>query len=92
MKLITIVVEQASAEGLSAALPHSGVSSVTIGEVERGAKIAEHPGRQFRVELLVEDHAVDYVMAGLSFAVSVGLMGECRGGWISPAQERPVSA
>jgi hypothetical protein len=44
------------------------------------------------VELLVEDHAVDYVMAGLSFAVSVGLMGECNRVWITPAQERPVSA
>ena len=92
MKLITIMVEQASVDGLSAALPHSGVSSVTIGEVQRGTKIAEPTSRQFRVELLVEDHAVDYVMAGLSFAVSVGLMGAYRGVWISPAQERPVSA
>jgi hypothetical protein len=35
---------------------------------------------------------VDYVMGGLSFAVSVGLRGECKGAWISPAQERPVRA
>ncbi len=99
MKLITIMVEQPSAEGLSAALPRSGVSSVTIGEVERfehdavasqtyrGAKIARHTSRQFRVELLVEEHAVDYVMAGLSFAVSAGLIGAYKGAWITPAQE-----
>ena len=98
MKLITIMVEQPSAEGLSAALPRSGVSSVTIGEVERfehdavaiethrGAKIAKSTSRQFRVELLVEDHAVDYVMAGLSFAVSTGLIGAYRGARITPAQ------
>ena len=83
MKLVTMMVEQASVDGLSVALPRSGVASVTI---------SEHTGRQFRVELLVEDHAVDYVMAGLSFAVSAGLMGECKDAWISPAQERPVSA
>lgn len=92
MKLIEIIVEQASAESLSAALPRSSVSSTTICEVERRATIAAHTRRHFRVELLVEDHAVDYVMAGLSFAVSVGLMGECRGAWISPAQEWPVGA
>ncbi len=92
MKLIAIVVEQASADGLSAALPRSGVSSVTIAEVNRDVTIPNQTSRQFRVELLVEDHAVDYVMAGLSFAVSVGLMGECKRAWITPAQERPVSA
>ncbi len=101
MRLIAIVVEKASVKGLSAALPKAGVASVTIGEVERDAKIAKHTSRQFRVELLVEDHAVDYVMAGLSFAVSAGLMGECKGAWIttprspsklSPAAERRVSA
>jgi nitrogen regulatory protein PII len=92
MRLIAILVEQASVEGLAAALPRSGVTSVTIGEVERGTKVPEHGSRQFRVELLVEDHAVDYVMAGLSFAVSVGLMGECKRAWITPVQERPVNA
>ena len=99
MKLITILVEQSSVEGLSAALPQTGVASVTISEVERfsrdavavevyrGTKIARHTTRQFRVEMLVEDHAVDYVMAGLSFAVSAGLMGECKGAWLTPVQE-----
>jgi nitrogen regulatory protein P-II 1 len=99
MKLITIMVEQASVEGLSAALPKVGVSSVKIGEVARferdavaveayrGAKVAKHTRQQFRVELLVEDHAVDYVMAGLSFAVSAGMIGQCKGAWITPAQE-----
>jgi len=99
MKLITILVEQASVEGLSAALPQTGVASVTISEVERfgrdavavevyrGAKIAKHTTRQSRVEMLVEDHAVDYVMAGVPFAVSAGLLGECKGAWITPAQE-----
>jgi nitrogen regulatory protein PII len=99
MKLITVMVEQVSAEGLSAALPRSGVASVTISEVERferdavavevyrGAKTAKHTTRRFRVELLVEDHAVHYVMAGFSFAVSAGLIGQCKGAWITPAQE-----
>jgi len=81
------MVEQPSVEGLSAALPRSGVSSVTIGEVNRGAKIAKHTTRRFRVELLVENHAVPYVMAGFSFAVSAGLIGQCKGAWITPAQE-----
>lgn len=102
MKLITIMVEQASVEGLSAALPKSGVASVTVGELERferdavsvetyrGAKIAKHTRRMFRVELLVEEHAVDYAMAGLSFAVSAGLMGSCKSAWITPAQELVV--
>ena len=102
MKLVTIMVEQASVEGLSAALPKAGVSSVTISEVERpgrDAKIAEHTTRLFRVELLVEEHAIDYVMAGFSFAVSAGLLGECKGAWISEqlidlssASERLVNA
>ena len=86
MELITIVVEQASAEGLSAALPRSGVLSVTISEVDRDATTPKRPERQFRVELLVEEHAVDYVMAGLSFALSAGLIGECKGAWIAPGR------
>jgi hypothetical protein len=83
MKLITVMVEQASVEGLSAGLPRAGVASVTISEVEG----FEHTTRRFRVELLVEDHAVHYVMAGFSFAVSAGLIGQCKGAWITPAQE-----
>lgn len=99
MKLITVMVEQASVEGLSAALPKAGVASVTVGEVERferdavsvetyrGVKFAKRTRPLVRVELLVEEHAVDYVMAGLSFAVSAGLMGPCKSAWITPAQE-----
>lgn len=99
MKLITIMVERASVEGLSAALPTAGVSSVTVSEVERfgrdavaievyrGAKIARHTVRQFRVEILVDDDTVDQVAAGISFAVSAGLLGECKGAWITPAQQ-----
>jgi hypothetical protein len=75
-------------------MPRTGVASVTVSEIDRDAKAAEHAPRRFRVELLAEDHAVDYVMAALSFAVSAGLIGRCESAWITPAQglSRPSSA
>lgn len=95
MKLITIVAEKISAEALSAALPTEGVTSVTVSETQsfsrkatavesyRGRKIAQHFTTVYRVEVAVEDDALDAVISGIAFARGAGLLGDAKA-WVTP--------
>ena len=90
MKTITIIAAQISAEALTTALPADGVVSVTVTEAQtfsrtgitvesyRGRKIAQHFSAGYRIEVVVEDSAVDRVIEGVAFARSAGLLGDAR--------------
>ena len=90
MKIITVIAEQVSAEALNTALPAEGVISVTVSETQsfsrtatsvgsyRGVKVPQHFTPVFRVELEVENSAVDQVLEGIAFTRSAGLFGETR--------------
>ena len=90
MKIITVIAQQVSADALNAALPADGIISVTVSETQSfnrtatsvgsylGVKVPEHFTRIFRVEIEVEDTAVDQVIEGIAFARSAGLFGDAR--------------
>jgi nitrogen regulatory protein P-II 1 len=90
MKLISAIIEQVTVEGLAAALPTTGVESLTISEVRqyqggpvtvevyRGVELPKYFSRLFRVEFLVDDDAVDRVLDSLSFAAGTGLLGDTK--------------
>lgn len=83
MKTITIIAEQISEKTLAAALPAQGVRSVTVsrrGADRHGAvedyRSFRNPNRfapSYRVDLAVDDDAVDTVFDGISFAYGAGL-------------------
>lgn len=88
MKIITVIAEQISPVALNAALPPAGVVSVTVSEAQsfsrtsrtigsyRGVKIPQHFRPVFRIELVVEDSAVERVVDGIAFARGAGLLGD----------------
>lgn len=90
MKIITITAEQVSPEALNTALPADGVISVTVSETQsfsrtaisagyyRGVKMPQHFTPVFRVEVEVEDFAVERVIDSIAFARSAGLFGTVR--------------
>lgn len=90
MKIITVIAEQVSAEALNTALPADGVISVTVSETQSfsrtatsagsypGVKVPQHFTPAFRVELEVENSAVDRVLDGIAFTRSAGLFGKTR--------------
>jgi nitrogen regulatory protein PII len=94
MKIITIVAQQISAQALAAALPTEGVSAVTVTETKtfnrtatavesyRGRKIPQHFSTVHRVELAVEDEALQAVTDGIAFARSAGLLGDAKA-WVT---------
>ena len=93
MKNITIITEQISEKALAAALPADGIASVTIssdGSARRDLTAADHhvfgnPNRfnpAYRVELFVEDDAVDTVFDGISFAYGAGLFSNAQA-WVN---------
>lgn len=101
MKNITIITEQISERALAAALPSEGVASVTIGSrgsAQRDRVAADHrifcnPNRFspiYRVDLVVEDDAVDTVFDGISFAYGAGLFSNAEA-WVD-APELALSA
>jgi nitrogen regulatory protein PII len=90
MKIITITAQQMSADALSTALPADGVIAVTVSETQsfsrtatsvasyRGVKVPQHFTPIFRIEVEVEDTAVDQVIEGIAFARTAGLFGDAR--------------
>jgi nitrogen regulatory protein PII len=90
MKIIHVIAQQVSPDALNAALPFDGILSVTVSETQsfsrsavsvgyyRGFKIPQHFTSMFRIELEVEDTAVDAVIDGIAFARSAGLFGDAR--------------
>jgi nitrogen regulatory protein PII len=94
MKNIAILAEQLSDRALAAALPSTGIASITISpdgspRREAGARQNFHgfrnPARfspSFRIDLIVEDEAVETVFDGISFAYGAGLFSDAEA-WIT---------
>ncbi len=90
MKIITVIAQQVSAEALNTALPDDGIVSVSVSGTQafsrspasvgyyRGVKVPQHFTPMFRIELEVDDNAVDTTIDGLAFARSAGLFGDAR--------------
>lgn len=91
MRTITIIAEQISDNALAAALPARGVASVTVGRqgVDRrgegeGYRAFRNPIRfapRHRVDLIVEDDAVEAVFDGISVAYAAGLFSDAEA-WV----------
>ena len=87
MRTITIITEQVSDRTLRAAVPPRGVASVRISANNSGIadidaatyRSFRNPDRfkaNYRIEMVVEDNAVDTVFDAVSFAYGVGLLGD----------------
>jgi nitrogen regulatory protein PII len=75
MKIITVIAQQVCADALDAVLPADGIISLTIGEAQSPIRSATSI---FRIELQIEDTAVDEVIEGIAFVRGAGLFGEAR--------------
>ena len=90
MKIITVIAQQVSAEALNAALPADGVIAVTVSETQsfsrtattvgsyRGVKLPQHFTPIFRIDIEVEDTALDQAIEGIAFVRGAGLLGDAR--------------
>ena len=87
MRTITIIAEQVTDRVLTSAVPPKGVTSVRISANRSGVDDVDvatyrsfrNPDRfkaNYRVEMVVEDDAVQRVFDALSFAYGVGLLGD----------------
>ena len=88
MKTITIITERVTDQSLSAVVPPSGVTSVSVrpnrADVRDTAPIEgyqsfRNPARfnpNVRIELLADDNAVDRVFDSVSFAYAAGLLSD----------------
>jgi nitrogen regulatory protein PII len=87
MKTITIITESVSDRVLSAAVPPRGVVSVditanrtTVEDVNeatyRSFRTAARFQANYRIELRVEDYAVESVFDAVSFAYGIGMLGD----------------
>ena len=87
MKTITIITEQVTDRVLTAAMPPKGVASVRISANRNGVDDVDaatyrsfrNPDRfkaNYRIEMVVEDNAVETVFDAISFAYGVGLLGD----------------
>ena len=92
MKSIAILAEQVSDRALAAALPPKGIASVTISTSphRETTGMSDYHGFRsptkfnpaFRIELVVEDEAVETVFDGISFAYGAGLFSDAEA-WVS---------
>lgn len=87
MKTITILTEHTTDRGLAAAIPTAGVASVSISRSGlQSATLAAAAGYrsfrsarfspQCRIDLVVDDAAVDSVIDCVSFAYGAGFFGD----------------
>lgn len=94
MKTITILAEHLSDRALKATLPAGGLVSVAVSDTlslspPRGTAPESHrfhnPARfspNVRVDLVVEDNAVETVFDALAFAYGAGLIGDAEA-WVN---------
>lgn len=94
MKTITIIAEQVTDTYLTAALPATGIASLTVRASRpvdagdrtaasyRGFRNATRFAPNYRVELVVDDDAVDTVFDGISVAYGAGLFSDAEM-WVS---------
>lgn len=88
MKNVTILAEQMSDTSLSAALPPEGIVSVTVlrtrssrtdaaaAETYVGFRNPQRFNPTFRIELVVDDDAVEQVFDSVSFAYGAGFFSD----------------
>ena len=87
MKTITIITEQVTDRVLTAAMPPKGVASVRISANRNGVDDVDaatyrsfrNPDRfkaSYRIEMVVDNDAVETVFDAISFAYGVGLLGD----------------
>jgi nitrogen regulatory protein PII len=88
MKNITIIAERLTDQALSAVVPTSGVASVDVRRSSAGVRDTatmtgyqsfRNPSRfnpAVRIDLLVDDDAVETVFDGVSFAYAAGIFSD----------------
>lgn len=94
MRTITIIAEHVSDRTLSAFVPPKGVASVNISANRTAVEDVDaatyrsfrNPTRfkaNYRIEMVVEDDAVETVFDAVSFAYGVGLLSDAEM-WVNP--------
>lgn len=98
MKLVTAVVRPHVLSEVKAALESAGVTGMTVSEVQghgrqrghvevyRGAEYRIDTLPKTRVEVLVEDHAVDEVISAIAGAARSGKIGDGKI-WVQPVED-----
>lgn len=92
MKTITIIAEQVTDRALTAALPAQGIESMTVsrtpisrdavaGRTYRSFRNPDRFAPNYRIELIVDDSAVETVFDGISFAYGAGLFSDAEA-WV----------
>ena len=93
MKTVTIIAEQMTDRMLVAATPNRGVVSVRVSEAQSGLREAaevrsfRHPNRfdpHYRIDMVVEDDAVETVFDCVSVAYEAGFFSDAEA-WVSTA-------
>jgi nitrogen regulatory protein PII len=93
MKIVTIIAEQMTDRMLVAATPNRGVVSVKVSEVHSGLRDAaeirtfRNPNRfnpHYRIDMVVEDDAVETVFDCVSVAYESGFFSDAEA-WVEPA-------
>lgn len=94
MKTITVIAEQVSDAALAAALPREGISSITVSpsrgadrdavaiEDYRGFRNPKRFSPAYRIDLVVEDSAVDAVFEGIAIAYGAGYFSDAEA-WVN---------
>lgn len=100
MKTITIITEQVSERALAAAFQTNGVASISVSTAQSGTPVggARHrcfrnPRRfsaNYRIDVVVDDAAVETVFDGVSFAYGAGIFSDAEM-WVN-APARALSA
>ena len=97
MKLISAIVKPFTLEDVKAALEHAGVVGMTVSEVQgygrqkghtevyRGAEYAVDFVPKVRVEVVVDDEAVDQVTDAIVEAARTGKIGDGKV-WVTPVE------
>lgn len=94
MKTVTIIAEQMTDRMLVAATPNRGVVSVVVSEVHAVRRDAaevwtfRNPSRfdpQYRIDMVVEDDAVESVFDCVSIAYEAGFIGDAEA-WVATSE------
>lgn len=97
MKSVVIIAEQLSGQSLSAAIPANGIAVISINEGTGGVAVADDAQSyrafrsttrftpRYRVELAVEDDAVEAVFDGIDVAYGAGLFSDAEVWAVAPA-------
>lgn len=97
MKLVTAIIKPLTLDGVRAALEQAGIHGLTISEVQgygrqkghtevyRGVEYAVEFVPKIRVEVVVDDDAVDTVVTSIVDAARTGKIGDGKV-WVTPVE------